>query len=561
MAQPKLPTLPLDAAELDNRFHALMAKASGGLSPIAQQLALADWLMHLLQSPGTLAKLAQQAVQPAADAAPDKRFDDAAWQAWPFNLLSQQHQHWTRWWQGAAQAMHGVSPHHAAMVGFMARQWLDALSPANTLATNPLALSRTAQTGGTNLLHGLQNLVQDLQRQQNHQPPEGTEKYRPGHEVAVTPGQVVLRNRLIELIQYQPTTAKVHPEPILIVPAWIMKYYILDLSPENSLIKYLVDRGHTVFAMSWLNPTAADAELGMDDYLQHGVMAAIDAISTIVPKTPVHAVGYCLGGTLLTMAAAAMARDDDQRLASVSLFAAQTDFTEPGGLSLFIDDSQVSALGDHMRAQGTLESGQMGGAFAMLNANDLIWSRVQNDYLMGARTGLNDLMAWNADGTRLPRRMHTEYLQHMFLRNDLASARYPVGPKPVALCDIACPLYVLGTVRDHVAPWHSVYKLHLLTHAPLTFTLTTGGHNVGVVNPPGNPKRSFQSLTRNPGDKYKDPDTWVAQAPSTGGSWWPHWADWLKAHSGKPRAVPPMGAADQGLAPLCDAPGTYVLQK
>jgi len=345
----------------------------------------------------------------------------------------------------------------------------------------------------------------------------------------------------------------------LIVPSWIMKYYILDLSPHNSLIRYLVDQGHTVFAMSWANPGAEDRDLSMDDYLRLGVMDALDAVGRVLPRQPVHAVGYCLGGTLLAMAAAAMAGDGDARLASMTLIAAQTDFSEPGELALFIDDSQVAHLEDIMWDQGYLDSTQMAGAFQWMNSNDLIWSRLLKEYLLGERGPMSDLMAWNADGTRLPYRMHTEYLHRMFLNNDLASARYPVHGKPVTLMAIQCPMYAVGTVRDHVAPWRSVHKLHLLTNVDTTFVLTSGGHNVGIVNPPGVAGRSYQALTQLHDGPYLDPDAWLEAAPKHEGSWWPHWLEWLQAHSGVPELPPAMGTQDW--PPLCPAPGTYVLQK
>jgi polyhydroxyalkanoate synthase len=290
-----------------------------------------------------------------------------------------------------------------------------------------------------------------------------------------------------------------------------------------------------------------------------GVMDALDAVGRVLPQRSVHAVGYCLGGTLLAMAAAAMARDGDQRLASLTLIAAQTDFSEPGELALFIDDSQVAHLEDIMWDRGYLDSAQMAGAFQWLNSNDLIWSRLLREYLLGERSPLSDLMAWNADGTRLPYRMHTEYLRRLFLNNDLASGRYPVDGKPVALTAIQCPIYAIGTVRDHVAPWRSVHKLHLLTNVDTTFVLTSGGHNVGIVNPPGVAGRSFQALTRLHDGPYLDPDAWLQAAPSHEGSWWPHWWAWLQAHSGRPEQPPAMGVPD--CPPLCPTPGTYVLQK
>lgn len=392
-------------------------------------------------------------------------------------------------------------------------------------------------------------------------PAAGTERFAVGRDVAITPGKVVMRNRLIELIQYAPATSKVQAEPILIVPAWIMKYYILDLSPQNSLIRYLVEQGHTVFCISWKNPDEADRGLDMDDYLKLGVFAALDAVNAIAPGRRVHAAGYCLGGTLLAIAAAAMARDGDARLASMTLFAAQTDFCEPGELGLFIDEAQVSLLEAQMEQTGYLRASQMAGAFQMLRSYDLLWSRLVGEYLLGDRAPLNDLMAWNADATRMPARMHSQYLRHLFLNDDLSEGRYPVNGKPVALNDIDLPIFVVGTLTDHVAPWRSVYKLHHLTEAELTFVLTSGGHNAGIVSPPANSHRRFQMQTRHIGETSAAPDDWLASAPTTDGSWWPAWHAWLIAHASSSTAVKPPKIGIPGSQPLADAPGTYVLEK
>lgn len=369
----------------------------------------------------------------------------------------------------------------------------------------------------------------------------------------MTRGQVVLRNRLIELLRYDPVTPRVHAVPLLIVPAWIMKYYILDLSPHNSLVRYLVEHGHSVYVISWKNPGAEERDLGLEDYRRLGIMEALDAIVRETGAPRVNACGYCLGGTLLAIAAAAMAREHDRRLASLTLLAAQVDFTEPGELSLFIDESEVSFLEAAMWSQGYLDTRQMAGAFQLLRTNGLIWSRRLRHYLLDLPERETDLMSWNADATRMPYRMHSDYLRRLFLNNDLASARYLVDGKPVALTDIAAPIFAVGTRTDHVAPWRSVYKIGLLTDTEVSFLLTSGGHNAGVVAPPGGAGRAYQLATQADNAPYIDPERWQREAPVTEGSWWPAWEAWLAEHAGPPLDAPRL---PQGLEA---APGRYVL--
>jgi polyhydroxyalkanoate synthase len=345
-------------------------------------------------------------------------------------------------------------------------------------------------------------------------------------------------------------------EPDLNAPAWIMKYYILDLSPGNSLIRWLVAQGRTVFAISWRNPGADMRDTSLDEYRRLGIMAAVDAVATICGPAKIHATGYCLGGTLLAIAAAAMARDGDARLASLSLFAAQTDFTEAGELQLFITEDQLDFLNDMMQSQGYLDGPQMAGAFMMLRSNDLIWSQAIRDYYLGEHAVMSDLMAWNADATRLPARMHIEYLRQLFLNNALAEGRFDVEGRPVELGDIKLPMFMVATERDHIAPWRSVFKLLTLNDGAVTFVLTSGGHNAGIVSEPGHPHRHFRIRARVHGGRTLGPDEWEQETARQEGSWWPQWETWLTQHSSGKVHPPAMGGA--GFTPICDAPGLYV---
>ncbi|ARU54413.1 poly(3-hydroxyalkanoate) synthetase [Oleiphilus messinensis] len=567
---------------IDRLIHAFIGYGTGGNSPAAIVQAYFDWASHLVMVPGKQMELQKNLFRnlsrfavysgrvmrnenpepPMTPLPQDYRFKNEAWQRFPFNLLHQSFLMQEQWWHYATTGVPGVAKRNEEMVSFGARQILDMFSPSNFPLTNPEVLAKTMKTGGRNFIDGFKNWSQDLQRQINKEPPAGSEKYQVGKNLAVTPGKVIFRNHLIELIQYTPTTEKVQKEPLLIVPAWIMKYYILDLSEQNSMVKYLVDQGHTVFMISWLNPTSQDRNLSMDDYRKHGVMAAIDAVSHIVPDTPIHTAGYCLGGTILSIAAATMARDNDNRIASVTLFAAQTDFTEAGELMLFINESQLTFLEDLMWEQGYLDSEQMAGAFMMLRSKDLLYSRIVHEYMMGERNGMNDLMSWNADTTRMPYRMHSQYLRSLFLNNDLAEGRFEVGANPIFLRDIRVPIFAVGASKDHVAPWQSVFKIRRLTSAPeVTFLLTSGGHNAGIISEPGHARRSYMVNTRKRGDKYVGPDAWLEVAEKHEGSWWPHWHEWLRNHSSGETTAPAMGNVEAGYHEICDAPGTYILQK
>lgn len=566
-----------DSARLDLMSNAWLGRLTGNISPAAMLNAYGDWVTHLALSPSKRVELMQKAWQnwwrwyaysrdccgtDQKTASPlcieplpqDRRFSDPAWEQWPFNAISQGFLLQQQWWHRATTGVRGQSQHHEDVVTFTVRQVLDMLAPSNFLFTNPVVQQATLASGGSNLAQGWINALGDWRQSVAPEKKPEENGFCVGKDVAATPGKVVFHNNLIELIQYTPTTKTVHATPLLFIPAWIMKYYILDLSPKNSLVKYLVDLGYTVFMISWKNPQAEDRDLSMEDYRRLGVMAAIDAITAKTKKKQINAVGYCLGGTLLSIAAASMARDGDDRLASVSLFASQVDFEEPGELSLFIDESQVSFLEAIMWNQGYLDTKQMAGAFQLLRSNDLIWSHRLNQYLLGLPEPKSDLMAWNADATRMPYRMHSEYLRQLFLHNDLAEGRYFTDGKSINLADIRLPIFAVGTVTDHVAPWRSVFKIHRLSDTEVTFVLTSGGHNAGVVSPPGHPHRSFQIATHAENDQIIDADTWQKSVQRREGSWWPAWESWLRLHSGKRISPPPM--------PLhtLAAPGKHVMQ-
>jgi polyhydroxyalkanoate synthase len=567
-------------AEITRHLRAQIAALTGGLAPDDYLKAWWEWYLKLATQPPRQAQLAQSAYekfldswqfaaaaaagQPLPPGHGELGFDNPAWNVWPFNAYARAYANWTSWWHQALQPPEtAAADPRLSRANFAGRLLLEAASPANFLCTNPELLTRTAAESGHNLIRGVKHWLEDAQRVAGGGRAAGTEQFEVGRGVAVTPGKVVLRNRLIELLQYAPQTPDVYAEPILITPAWIMKYYILDLSPRNSLVRYLVENGHTVFMISWKNPDAADRELGIDDYLQLGFLDALAEVRRIVPRQKVHAVGYCIGGTLLAMAAASLARAGEHPLASLTLLAAQADFSEPGELSVFITPSQIAILEALMHQSGVLESERMGGAFALLRSRDLLWGPAVDQYVRGERPKLNDLMAWNADGTRMPWRMHSEYLERLYLKNELARGEFTVRGERIDLASLREPLFVVGTETDHVAPWRSVFKLRALTRSPdYTFLLTSGGHNAGIVSGPVHPRRRHRVLTWSSVPETLTPEEWLKRAPLHEGSWWPSWQSWLTAHSSpkrQPARTPGRAAvAGAAAAALEDAPGRYV---
>jgi polyhydroxyalkanoate synthase len=490
----------------------------------------------------------------------DRRFKDEAWRENEvFDFIRQSYLLSARFFTNVVQSTEGLDQKTAQKVDFYTRQFVDAMSPSNFLLTNPEVLRRTAETGGENLLKGLSNLLADLERGKGQLRIRMTDdsKFKVGENIAVTPGVVVYRNDLMELIQYAPTTETVLKRPLLILPPWINKFYILDLRPKNSFIKWCVDQGHTVFVCSWVNPDERLAEKGFGDYMKEGVYAALDAIEQATGEKSVNAIGYCLGGTLLACTLAHMAARKDTRIKSATYFVTMTDFSEAGELGVFIDEEQLQGLEEKMQKRGYLEGREMATTFNMLRANDLIWSFVVNNYLLGQEPFPFDLLYWNDDSTRMPARMHSFYLRRMYQQNDLVKpATHPdaielEGVK-LDLRKIKLPTYMISTREDHIAPWKSTYRATQVYAGKVRFVLAASGHIAGVVNPPDSGKYSHWVNEELP----PDPEEWFKGATELAGSWWPDWQRWVSSldKAQVPARVPGTG----GLPALGDAPGEYV---
>jgi polyhydroxyalkanoate synthase subunit PhaC len=569
----KAPTVnPMTALADAGERTAAMARLTGGLSPNALALAYLDWATHLAASPRKQMELCNETMRSASRlgnfasprasgterSARDERFPADAWGKWPFGLMAQAFHLQQRWWQTATIGVPGVSAKHEELVAFMTRQFLDAVAPSNFPLTNPEILWRTFQTGGRNLVQGFERLVADAQRAAEGLPPAGTENFIPGQTVALTPGNIVFRNELIELIQYAPAASAVRPEPVLFIPSWLRKYYVADLSPSNSLVRYLIEHGFTVFMVSWKNPQAEDRNLGLEDYRALGVMEALDALSAIAPYQKIHACGHGLGGTLLSIAAAAMERDGDGRLGTLTLLGTQTDFAEAGEQSRFVDESQVAFIEDLMRKPGFLDSRFVAEACDMLHSRDLAASRVIREYFLGGPTPTTDLMAWNADAMRVPFSLHAECLRKLYLNNDLAQGRLSIAGQLVKLCDIRIPVFLVGGARDHAAPWQSAFEIARRVKSQVTCVLTNGGHASAVVPTPGDTD-AFRLGPANSTDS--NPERFLAEAQQKEGSWWPEWTAWLSGYSGPVNILQAMGAPQSGYPVIDTAPGTYVLQR
>jgi len=496
---------------------------------------------------------AEPVVTPAKD---DRRFKDAAWSEQAlFDTIKQTYLLTSNWMQGTFRDVEGLDDKTREKVEFYTRQYVDALSPTNFAATNPKVLEKTIESGGENLLTGLDHLLGDLESGQGQLriSMTDTDAFQLGENVATTPGKVVFQNDLMQLIQYASATEKVFKRPLLIVPPWINKFYILDLQPKNSFIKWAVDQGHTVFVISWVNPDENHADKRFDDYMLEGPLAALDVALDITGADKLNLIGYCIGGTLSACALAYMAETDDDRVASATFFTTMVDFAEPGELGVFIDEEQLDRLEEHMAEKGYLDGGHMSQVFNMMRDNDLIWSFVINNYLMGREPMAFDLLYWNADSTRMPAMMHALYLREMYLNNKLVEpGGISLNGVPIDLTKIDLPVYIIATKDDHIAPWKSTYRATQLYTGKTRFVLSASGHIAGVVNPPAAGKYCHWTSASLP----DDPDAWFDAAKQTDGSWWPDWQKWVsKSAAGQVKARQPGGKRHK---PLEDAPGSYV---
>lgn len=547
-----LPVTMGQVAELSNVYHQFLAKLlDNPVKLAAAQLSYWQDYLHLWQS--TMMRLAgnttELLIKPDEK---DRRFTDKEWESNPFFLFFRQFYLLTaKHIQKVINGVEGLDEKTAKKLNFYTRQFVDAISPSNFIVTNPEVFRLTLKTGGKNLLKGFENLLGDLERSEGALNIKMTDlkAFKIGKNIAVTPGKVIYQNDLIQLIQYSPQTAQVYRRPLLMIPPWINKYYILDLSADNSMVKWLVENGYTVFMISWVNPSHQFAHIDFEDYMQQGPLAAMDAIEKATGEHEMNALGFCLGGTLLACTEAYMAAKNDRRLKSATYLGTLLDFTDPGDMGVLIDERHIHLLEQAMNKKGYLDGGDMSMTFNLLRANDLIWSYFIKNYLQGEEPFPFDLLYWNSDPTNMPAKMHSTYLRKMYLQNLLVKAGgITLSGVPIDLKKIDIPVYFLSTHFDHIAPWKSTYAGIKLHSGAVTFVLGGSGHVAGVINPPQKNKYCYYTNAKKPAD----PDAWFENAQEHSGSWWPHWEKWLGKHSGN--KVP----ARIVVKALEDAPGSYV---
>ncbi|MBF0129807.1 MAG: class I poly(R)-hydroxyalkanoic acid synthase [Alphaproteobacteria bacterium] len=516
------------------------------------------WQDYLALWQNTARRLLGESPEPVIvpDAA-DKRFKDEAWEKNEvFDYIKQSYLLSARWIQSVVKDVDGLDERTSKKVDFYTRQFVDAMAPTNFVATNPEVLRATIESGGDNLVKGLNNVLSDLERGKGQLRIRMTDMdaFKPGENIAATPGKVIYQNELMQLIQYTPSTEKVLKRPLMIVPPWINKFYIMDLRPKNSLIKWCVDQGHTVFVISWINPDEKLADKTFEDYMRLGPFQALDCIEKVTGEKQVNGLGYCLGGTLLASTLAVLSGKGDERIQSGTYFTCMLDFSEPGELGVFVDEAQIQLVEAKMQERGYLDGAEMATTFSMLRANDLIWSFVVNNYLLGKDPFPFDLLYWNSDSTRMPYAMHSYYLRNFYQANKLKDpGALTMNGVAVDLGKIKAPAYMLSAIEDHIAPWTSTYMGTQLFGGPVKFVLAASGHIAGVINPPNANKYHYWT---NPKKPPKSSEAWFAGAAQQPGSWWGDWHDWVSKLA--PETVPARVPGEGGLAVIEDAPGSYV---
>jgi polyhydroxyalkanoate synthase subunit PhaC len=553
---------PVDTATIADAFQELFTKMlQNPASLIEAQTEL--WQSYLGLWQNALARVGDSSVEPVVTPdRGDKRFRDEAWaESGFFDLIKQSYLLTSKWVLQTVQDVDGLDESTAKKVDFYTRQFVDAMAPTNFLMTNPAALKETLESNGANLVQGFENLLEDLERGDGSIRIKQTddEAFELGVNIATSPGSVIFQNEIIQLLQFDPLTPTVYQKPLLIAPPWINKYYILDLRPENSFIKWATEQGYTVFVISWVNPDSRLAERDFEDYMRDGTLAALDAIEQATGQREVSAIGYCIGGTLMAATLAYLAAKGEQRITNCTFFATQVEFSEPGELEVFIDERQIASLEELMeREGGVLDGAHMATTFNMLRSNDLIWSYVVNNYLMGKEPPPFDLLYWNADATRMPMRMHSYYLRNMYLHNLLAQPNaLTLNGVPIDLTKVEIPIYLQASKEDHIAPADSVFKATKHFRGPVRFMLAGSGHIAGVINHPA--KNKYMHWLNESGKTYDTVDEWFAEATEIPGSWWGDWHAWLSKQSGP--MVPARQPGDGALKVIEPAPGSYVRVK
>jgi polyhydroxyalkanoate synthase len=551
-------TTPSDDLGIAQAFMDMMAKMLANPYKLAQTQMNLVWDYFSLWQHSTMRMMGMQGIPIAAPKKGDNRFKDQDWEEhFLFDFVKQSYLITARHVHESVSNVEGLDEISMKKVNFFTRQFIDAMSPSNFAMTNPSVLRETVNSHGQNLLKGFNNLLRDIEEGDGQLRVKMTDAsaFKLGENVATTPGKVVFQNDLIQLLQFTPTTDKQYKRPLLIVPPWINKFYILDLRASNSFIKWATDQGHTVFVMSWVNPDAKLAEKGFEAYLEEGSLTAIDVVCQQTGEKEINMIGYCLGGTLLGSTMGYMAAKKDKRIASATFFVALLDFSIPGELGVFIDEGQIASLEKKMSERGYLEGTEMAGTFNMLRSNDLIWSFVVNNYLMGKDPFPFDLLFWNSDSTRMPYKMHSYYLRNMYLNNKL---REPGGitllDTPIDLSKVKTPSYFISTIDDHIAPWKGTYLGSGALGGPVRFVLGGSGHIAGIVNPPSANKYGY--WTNDTKTNPESPDDWLAGAKQNEGSWWTDWQAWITGLNGE--MVAARDPVKGKLKVLEDAPGSFV---